>query len=158
LGWNIDVAIPGIKVLQVYSDNTLGTGTLTVKTTDSIAWTNPDGSEGSAVSISNGQTVVAQGNSSTGTIVVKRTSSSDLDTTKSSKIFCDGRKCTLEKLTEIETQIENAQQAQRTGIGDEYLQRGGVEKLVEEQRRLENKYARETGERQLFTRSQIAGT
>lgn len=158
MGWRIATPVPGIKVLQVYSTNTLGDGELTVESIGTVAWKNPGGTKGTAVELANGEQKVVTSDSDVGTIIVKRTSDTDLDTTKSTSIFCDGRECTLEKLTEVEDQISQVRQAQRTGIGDEYLQRGTLKDLMEEQRRLENKYARETGERQLFIRAQIAGT
>ena len=158
MGWRVATPIPGIDVLQVYSDNTLGSGTLTVETTGSVAWTPNGGVKGTAVDIAFGNTEVVLGDGGTGTVIVERNTSGDLDTTKSTRIFCDERKCTLEKLKAIEEQIEIVNQAQRTGIGDEYLQRGKLDSLVAEQRRLERKYAAEIKQKQTFVSTEMAGT
>ena len=78
-GHKIDSAINYVTIDSISDANGIGTGTLTAVTTGSLAWTAPGGTQGTAVAIANGATVILlDGTDSEKFIRVTRTSASDL--------------------------------------------------------------------------------
>ncbi len=59
--WNIASPIANINVLFVSGAHATGAGTLTASGTDDLKWTPPGGTQGSAVTILNGETKICEG-------------------------------------------------------------------------------------------------
>lgn len=76
---NVVNPISDISVDRVSADNGAGAGSLTATATDAVAWTPPGGSQGTAVTIANGETKLVEGSGDpTKFIVVTRNSATSL--------------------------------------------------------------------------------
>jgi hypothetical protein len=71
----------GFTIVAVSPANEVGNGTLTAKSTGSLAYTPPGGSEGATVAIANGETKVLPGNDTSMYLVVTRDTATDLSGT-----------------------------------------------------------------------------
>lgn len=79
IGFSDAGGISGITVNEVSGANGTGSGTLTASSTSGLKWTAPSGSQGSEVTIANGETkVIEDGGDPSKWIEVTRTSASDL--------------------------------------------------------------------------------
>jgi len=78
LGVEVSGGPGNITIVFASAENGTGTGTLATKSTSSMAWTPPGGSEGATVTIANGETKVFPGNDTDKFVVAQRTSADDL--------------------------------------------------------------------------------
>ena len=151
MAYIISSPISGITVEHVSSGNAAGDGTLTAKTADSLAWTGPDGSEGGAVSITNGEwKILPDGTDADAFAVVKRTSASDL--AGAATVTITSYLTVLERLEETDNAISKVKKAQSSGLGDARVQRAQLETLLQLRNQEYREYLRQKG------KAPVAGT
>lgn len=107
--------------MVVYSDNSVGTGTLTVTGANTVTWKAPgDTVAGEEIPIVHGgqEIVTGKADESAGRILIKRTTSDDLDTDEAATVAYNGRLSAYEELQEVQASLSRTRKAQQSGEGD----------------------------------------
>jgi len=108
--------ISGITLIAACDENPTGLGSLIAATANTLTWTAPDDTVGTAVEIANGEQKIIHSHTTTYYIIVSRTSATDLSGTET--IVIEGGQDTQERLDEVDAAISLALKAQSAGQGD----------------------------------------